>query len=267
VVARPLSFSSQSFIVARSLARSFRLKALAKRADANHVRTSRRQIPRTPLSDLPWKKIATVALVAGGIAALAGKLVDIEAIHAEAARLNGAIAFALLLVLPLVGFPASVLHVAAGIRFGVMLGLTLVSLSILIQLLVSYTVVRLWRKRFENARWVKKIRERIPRGAHASVCVCTVLLPGAPFAAVNYVLPLIGVPLRTFILCAWPLHTLRATVTVAFGGQSAHLTAARLAVLIAYALMILGACWWTYRRLQSRFEGQRPAAGGRKQRA
>ncbi len=223
--------------------------------------------PRQPLrlADFPWRKIATFALVLGGIAALVYSRVDLEAVHERAASFNPFLAFALLAVLPLIGFPASLLHIAAGIRFGAPLGLTLVSLSILFQLLVSYGVVRFWKDRFSRARWVKKVRDRIPEGAHASVCVFTVLLPGAPYAVINYVLPLVGVPLRTFILCAWPLHTLRSTVTVVFGDQSDHLTATRLAVLICYALLILGASWWTYRRLQSQFEGRRTTADDRTQ--
>lgn len=217
------------------------------------------------LAELPWGKIASVALVIGTISAIIYSQVEMEELHRRAAEVNGAVAFALLLVLPLFGFPVSLLHIAAGIRFGAVLGLVLVSTSIILQLLASYAIVRVWRQRFERARWARKIRERIPEGAHASVCVFTVLLPGVPFAAVNYVLPLVGVPLRTFIACAWPLHTLRSTITVILGDQSAHLTAARLAVLMAYALLIVGASWWTYRRLQSKFAGPPPAAGDRKQ--
>jgi uncharacterized membrane protein YdjX (TVP38/TMEM64 family) len=236
------------------------------RGDAAAAGRQRRK-PRKPLrlADFPWRKIASFALVFGAISAAVYSQLDIEAVHREAARIGGGVAFALLVVLPLVGFPASLLHVAAGIRFGAPLGLALVSLSILIQLFASYAIVRIWRKRFERARWVTKIRERIPDGAHASVCVFTVLLPGVPYAAVNCVLPIIGVPLRTFIACAWPLHTLRSTVTVIFGDQSAHLTAARLAVLLAYALTIAGASWWTYRRLQAQFAGPPPVAGDQKQ--
>ena len=226
---------------------------------------SARALP--PLRELPWRKIATIAVFAGAVAAALYHQIDVEAIHATAARLDAGVAFALLVVLPLVGFPASILHVAAGIRFGTALGLVLVCLSIGLQLLGSYAIVRFWRPRFERARWLKKLRARIPAGAHASVTVFTVLLPGAPDAAINYVLPLIGVPLRTFVLCAWPLHTLRSTVTVAFGDQSAHLTLTRLAVLLAYALTILGVSWWMYARLQSQFSGRRPAADGRKRRA
>jgi uncharacterized membrane protein YdjX (TVP38/TMEM64 family) len=228
---------------------------------------SRARRPLPPLRELPWGRIAAVVLVAGAIAFGLYKQIDVEAVHAQAARLNAFVAFGLLVLLPLIGFPASLLHVAAGIRFGAGLGLMLVSTSILIQLVASHTMVRRWRPYFERARWVKKVRARIPEGAHAGVTIFTVLLPGAPYAAVNYVLPLIGVPLRTFLLCAWPLHTLRSTITVAFGDQSDNLTAGRLAVLLAYALAILGVSWWTYHRLQSRFAGPPPVAGDRKLRA
>jgi uncharacterized membrane protein YdjX (TVP38/TMEM64 family) len=193
------------------------------------------------------------------------RTIDMEEVEDQAARLPGAIAFILLVLLPLLGFPASVLHVAAGIRFGALPGFGLVVVSIALQLIASYWIVRVWRRRFEKARWLKRVRERIPKGAHAPVCAFTVLLPGAPFAVVNYTLALIGVPLRTLLLCALPLHALRATITVALGGQSTHLTAMRLGVLVAYALLILGACAWMYHRLQSRFASRRPAAGGRKQ--
>jgi uncharacterized membrane protein YdjX (TVP38/TMEM64 family) len=192
----------------------------------------------------------------------------IETVHRYAQQWNGGLVFALLVVLPLIGFPASELHVAAGIRFGAALGLALVSVSILLQLLASYALVQVWRDTFARWAWLRRVRERIPPGARTSVCVLAVLLPGAPFAAVNYALPLVGVRLRTLLLCAWPLHTLRATVTVAFGDQSSHhLTATRLALLLAYGAAILGASAWTYRRVRAQLEAPRPAAGDPKRRA
>lgn len=225
-----------------------------------------RRRPKLPPLDfrlLPWRPIVGAMLIAAVIFALLHRELDIKALHAYADRLNGGAAFALLVVLPLIGFPASVLHVAAGIRFGVPLGLPLVALSILLQLLASYALAHLFRDRF--ARRLEPLRKRIPHGAHASICVLTVLLPGAPYAAINYVLPTLGVPLRTYLLCCLPLHTLRSTVTVTLGDQSDRLTAARLAVLAAYALLILGASWWTYRRVKLKLEDQPAAADGRKQ--
>lgn len=218
-------------------------------------------------SELPWGKLLWVILVLVAVAALVQSQVDLPELHARAARLNGVVAFALLVVLPLIGFPVSLLHIGAGIRFGPLLGLGLVSLSILLQLLASYAIVRVWRTRFESSRALQRLRRRLPQGAHASVCAFTILLPGAPYVAINYLLPVVGVPLRTLLACAWPLHTLRSTVTVSFGGHSADLTGARLAGLIAYGLTILAASWWMYRRLQSRFAGPRRGAGGRTQRA
>lgn len=219
---------------------------------------------RRPLV-IPWRKLAPGAALFLGVMLLIYLNVDIDEVHAYADRLPAGIAFALLAFLPLFGFPASLLHIAAGIRFGIPLGLALVSLSILFQLFVSYAVTHWQEERF--SRWLAPVRERIPQGAHGSVCVLTVLLPGVPYAAINYVLPLLGVPLRTYILACWPLHTLRSTVTVAFGGQSHQLTTERVLVLVAYALTILGASWWTYRRMRARLGGQPAAGGGRTQAA
>lgn len=222
-----------------------------------------RRLPPLNLRQLlPWRIVVGFVVVVGIGLLLLRQQVDIQDVHAYADRLHPGLAFGLLVLLPMLGFPASLLHVAAGIRFGVALGLPLVSLSILLQLLASYALVHLFRERFE--RRLAPLRRRIPSGAHASLCVLTVLLPGAPYGATNYVLPLIGVPLRTYLLCCLPLHTLRSTITVTLGDQSDRLTPVRLVVLGAYALTLLGASWWTYRRVRSQLEGQPAAADGRK---
>lgn len=236
-------------------------------ADPDAARSRvKRDAGRFRLSEIPWGKVAAAVVVLGAIAALVYSRIDVHELHRQAARMPAGAAFALLAVLPLIGFPASLLHVAAGIRFGAALGLALVALSICLQLLASFAIVKLWRTRFESARWVARVRKRIPKGAHASICVFTVLLPGAPYTGINYVLPLVGVPLRTFLLCCLPLHTLRSTVTVMFGDQSDNLTPGRLAALVAYALVILSVSWWMYRRLRRQFEGLPATAGDRTRR-
>lgn len=219
------------------------------------------------LPPVPWKRLIPFVVGFALIIGLFSYFGDIDAVHAAADRLNPFAAFALLAILPLFGFPASILHIVAGIRFGGKLGLLLVSLSILLQLFASYAIVKLWRDRLDRSKWLRQVRERLPEGTHSSICVFTVLLPGAPYSAINYVLPLIGVPLRTFILCCWPLHTLRSTITVFFGDQSDRLSPARLAVLVVYALSIFAVSWWMYRRVRSQLEGPPSAAGDRKPRA
>lgn len=203
-----------------------------------------------------------VALVLTGLILLHQKF-DLEVVRAKAEELNGWLAFVLLTVLPLAGFPASVLHVAAGMRFGIPLGLALVWLSILLQLLASYALVH-WRRSF-FARRFKSVRDRIPPGAHAPVTVFTMLIPGAPYFAQNYTLPLIGVPLRLYLGICLPMHGARSSIAVIFGGQSHHLTLERVLLMGVYCAVILTASWWALRRLQTTLGDQRRAGNDQKQ--
>jgi uncharacterized membrane protein YdjX (TVP38/TMEM64 family) len=210
-----------------------------------------------------WRTwVIGVPLIAGFF--LLSRSIDIEAVHDQAARLNSVVAFVLLTILPLIGFPVSVLHVTAGIRFGVGLGFGLVALSILLQLLASYGLVH-WRRKY-FARKFKDVRDKIPPGAHGAVTLFTLLLPGVPYFAKNYVLPVAGVPLRTYLLWCFPIHVARSSVAVIFGDESDHLTPTRIAVMACYAAAVLTASWWAYRRMQAQIADQPPAAGGPKKR-
>ncbi len=227
-------------------------------------------MPRRPFrfSDIPWRKVVPGVILAGAIVWMAWRWIDFPALHERIARCNAPALIALLVFLPLIGFPVRLLHVAAGVRFGVGPGLAIVSLSILVQLVASHFMARHWGERISRMRWVKRVRERVPSGAHRSASVVALLLPGAPYMAVNLVLPLIGVPLRTFLLVAWPIHSIRSTLSVAFGDQSNQLTPGRVAALLGYALLMIAASWWTYRRMQAQSPAGSPppAADGRKRR-
>ena len=190
------------------------------------------------------------------------RAVDIDTVHAHADKLNGFVAFALLTLLPLFGFPVTLLHITAGIKFGRGLGVALVALSILLQLLASYGLVHWQRKFFE--RKFKDVREKIPAGAHGPITLFTLLLPGVPFFAKNYVIPVIGVPLRTFLLWALPIHIARSAVSVILGDESSHLTPARVTVLVVYYGATLAASWWAFRRIKAQVGDRPKAAGGRK---
>lgn len=203
-----------------------------------------------------------IAVVIAGLALLYGQL-DLEAVRAKAQQLNGGVAFILLTLLPLLGFPASPLHVAAGVRFGVPMGLALVWLSIFLQMLASYGLVH-WQRRFFERRF-KKIRERIPAGAHVPVTIFTMLIPGAPYFAQNYTLPLLGVPLRLFLGICLPMHAARSVIAVVLGGQSHQLTLGWGLLMLAYATLILSVSWWAFRRIRAALGDQPPAGSGRKQ--
>lgn len=210
--------------------------------------------PRAHASRVPWRTVIIAAVVCIG-AALLSRKIDVDTVHEYAEQLNAGVAFLLLTVLPLVGFPVTPLHVAVGIRFGTKLGLVLVAASVLLQLLASYGLVHLFREKF--ARRLAAVRKRIPRTAHSSMCLFTMLLPGVPYFAKNYVLPLVGVPLRTYLLVCLPIHVARSGVAIILGDQSDDLTPARITGLAIYYGITLLVSWWMFRRLRSQMGGEK----------
>jgi uncharacterized membrane protein YdjX (TVP38/TMEM64 family) len=217
--------------------------------------TSAQPAPRRPI----WLTVGLAVLVLAGIAVLSS-FVDVHRVHLFLQRWPGWAVFGVLVVLPLCGFPVSVLHVVAGIRWGPVLGISLVSLSILLQLLASYGLVHLFRASF--ARRFESLRRGLPQGAYGPVTLFTLLLPGVPYFAKNYVLPLAGVPLRTYLLWALPLHILRSAVAVFFGHESDRLTPARIAGFVAYGIAITLSCAWAFRRLRVAVANRPPEANG-----
>lgn len=193
--------------------------------------------------------LVAVLVVLVAIAVFSSRI-DVHELHNLTQELDGRLVFLLLVVLPLFGFPVSVLHVLAGIRWGARTGLELVVVSIFLQLLASYALVHLFRPVFE--RRLQRVRERVPVGAHSAVALFTMLLPGVPYFAKNYVLPLVGVPLPTYLLWAFPLHSLRSSVAVMFGDVSNELTPMRIALFVSYGVVITVSCAWAFRKLKEK---------------
>lgn len=213
---------------------------------------------RERLRTVTVRQWAMAALVVAALIIVAWlyRRIDLAAVHARAQRLNGGLVFGLITVLPLLGFPATVTQVAAGARFGMPLGLALVAVSIFLQLLISYGLVHLAREVF--ARRLHKVRRHLPEGADGPVTLFTVLLPGVPYFAKNYVIPVLGVPLRTFLLWAFPVHVAKSSIAIFFGDKSGDLTPGRIAFFVVYAIVITAACAWTFRRLRAQF--RRPSS-------
>ncbi len=185
-------------------------------------------------------------------------------LHERAGDFNAAAVIAALLILPLVGVPVSVLHAVTGARFGLPMGMALVALSIAFQLVASYLIVlaapKFFAKRFA---W---LRGRLPTSAHRSLTLFTMLLPGAPYFAQNYVLAGAGVPFGIYFGYSFFIHVVRSVVGVIFGEWSGDLTPMRAAVFVTYAIVVTLACGLAFRRLRDQWRNPPKAAGGRKRR-
>lgn len=190
---------------------------------------------------------------------------DLAALHARAGEFNGGLVFLALTVLPLVGFPVSVMHAVAGAKFGLPLGTLLVGVSIALQLVASYAIVRAAPEFF--ARRFDWLRQRLPPATHRSLTLFTMMLPGAPYFAQNYVLAVVGVPFRIFFVYSFLIHFVRSLIGIIFGEWSGDLTPGRIVVFVLYAVVVTLVCALAFRRLRAQLQSPRRAGNGRKRRA
>lgn len=213
---------------------------------------------------LDRRTIVTAGVVAVALIGLSifYRHIDLADLHRRAARLNGPVVYLLVVLLPLACFPVSAVHAVAGARFGVALGFPLVASSILVQLLLAYALVHAAPDFF--ARHLEWIRRRLPRTTHTPLTQLTMLLPGAPYWAQLYVLPLLGVPLRTYLLWSLPITIMRSIVGILFGDFSGHFTPLRIAGFVLYFAVISAGSWWSFRRLRARVPGRPRAEGDRR---
>ena len=191
--------------------------------------------------------------------------IDLKALHAHAQDFNGALVILCLAVLPLVGFPASVLQAITGAKFGFPWGMVIVGASIAFQLVAAYFLVHIAPGFF--SRRFKSLRERLPDGSHRTLTLFTMFLPGAPYFAQNYALAIAGVPFRMFFGYCFPIHFTRSVIGVIFGEWSGNFTPTRIAIVVAYNVVITLVCAWAFRRLRRQLRNQPAKAGGRKPRA
>lgn len=247
---------------------------LAARTDRRGAGLNRVSAPRQFLHwvlrrirELDRRTIITGIVALAAIIALSifYRQIDLADLHRRAEQLNGFVVYLLIVVLPLVCFPVSAVHAVAGARFGVGLGFLLVASTIILQLVVAYLLVRAAPDFF--SRHLEWIRRRLPKAAHTPLTQLTMLLPGAPYWAQLYVLPLVGVPLRTYLLWSLPITVARSIVGILFGDLSGHLTPLRIAGFVIYFAAISAGSWWAFRRLQARIQDPPRAANGRKRAA
>lgn len=180
--------------------------------------------------------------------------IDLEEVQSWMASLHGGMVFLLMSLLPLIGFPVSILHVVAGARFGEWWGLGAAGLSVIVNLLLTYWIGHSFLRRPLAAffRKTKYKQPEVPKGAYASFSLLTALVPGIPYTAKNYLLVLSKVPFKPYFWVCFPVHTIRASLGIFFGGFLDDLTPPRIIFLLVYSVFIL----WLCRRVIDRVRGQ-----------
>jgi len=190
--------------------------------------------------------LAALAVIAIGLAIAWGR-VDIDEVHRQVEQVPAVLAFALMVVLPLVGCPATLVNLGAGVRFGIAGGLPLVALAIILHQLIAFQLVR-WKPKVFGPL-VDPIRRRLPKGSHGAVAVFSALLPGVPYWMQVYAMPLIGLRLKTILFCCVPLHTIRSLIALIGGDISDHPSAGWLVALAVYAIALMSVCAYAGRQV------------------
>jgi uncharacterized membrane protein YdjX (TVP38/TMEM64 family) len=189
--------------------------------------------------------------------------IDPARFHAWVEDMNGVVVFLLMVVLPVFGFPASIVFVVAGAKFGSGWGLLAISVSIALNLLGTYWICSSFLRRFVLSIFerTKYRMPQVPEGEYVPITLLMVLVPGLPYSVKNYLLALAGVPFKPYFFASLPGHIFHASLALFFGDLSEELTLGRILFLVAYALLLAGLSRHVIRRLRARRrEQEQPGA-------
>jgi uncharacterized membrane protein YdjX (TVP38/TMEM64 family) len=160
----------------------------------------------------------------------------------------------LLAVLPILGFPLSVLQIIVGVKFGFWAGMSLTAAAMSVHLLGAHWVGSGFLKE-PVSRLLSRTRFRLPqvRGNEQSVLGFLVpLLPGS-YTVKNYLMVLGGVSLRTLLCICLPVYAVRASSGIFLGDISGNLTPWLIALLVVGKIVAVVITVWVIKRYRHRF--------------
>jgi uncharacterized membrane protein YdjX (TVP38/TMEM64 family) len=167
------------------------------------------------------------------------------------------VAVLLMAVLPLVGFPISVVYLAIGARFGPLVGLPILLGITAFHLGVTYWITGSFlRKPLDRliARRGYHLPEFRP-GEQVGAGLIAILIPGLPYIVRNYLIVLTDIPLLVIFGVCVPLYVARSYVTIMMGDFATNPTAPQLLLLAAVFVLELVICayliWHLHQRRQA----------------
>ena len=205
-----------------------------------------------PGRNLGRKILAAILLC--GVGALLALTVDFHEARHWIEGVNSAWFFVLLALLPIVGFPLSILQIIAGVKFGFWTGMSVTAVAMSVHLLGSHWVASGFLKD-PVSRLLARTRFKLPQvhGNEQSVLAFLVpFLPGS-YTAKNYLMVLGGVSLRTLLCVCLPVYAVRASSGIFLGGASGHLTPWLIVLLILGKIVAVVVTIWIIKHYRHRF--------------
>lgn len=159
-------------------------------------------------------------------------------------ELNPLAVIPLMALLPIAGFPISVVYLVAGAKFGPIWGGVVVAVATAAHLLGTYYVARSFL-RAPLQRFIERRHTHlphIPEDEQAAVCVIAALVPGLPYVVRNYLLALAGIKLRYYFWVCLPIYVARSYVTILLGDMSSDPTRNKIIVLVIVDVLKVAIC-------------------------
>ena len=195
-----------------------------------------------------------VAILFCGVGVFLAFTVDFHQAREWVEGVDGGWFFLLLAVLPIVGFPLSILQIIVGVKFGFWAGMSLTAAAMSVHLLGAHWVGSGFLKE-PVSRLLSRTRFRLPQvhGNEQSVLGFLVpLLPGS-YTVKNYLMVLGGVSLRTLLCVCLPVYAVRASSGIFLGGISGNLTPWLIALLVIGKIVAIVVTIWVVKRYRHRF--------------
>jgi uncharacterized membrane protein YdjX (TVP38/TMEM64 family) len=209
-----------------------------------------------------------VALIGAGLiaAGLVWRYTDltVESVTEWIQGLNPVAVLPMMALLPIIGFPISVVYLVAGARFGPVGGGIVVAAVTTVHLLGTYLIARSFL-RAPLQRFIERRHAhlpQIPEDEQAAVCLIAALVPGLPYVVRNYLLALAGVKLRYYLGVCLPLYVARSYVSILLGNMSSDPTRTKIIVLIVLdvvKVLICALVIWRLRVHHRKYHGHEHA--------
>ena len=199
------------------------------------------------------RKILAAILLCGAGAFIAFSI-DLQEARRWIEGVNGVWFFVLMSVLPIIGFPLSVLQVLAGVKFGFWAGISMTAVAMSVNLLGAHWVGSGFLKQ-PVSRMLSRTRFRLPEVRNNEQSVLGFLVPLLPgsYTAKNYLMVMGGVSLRTLLCICLPVYAVRASSGIFLGDISGNLTPWLIALLVVGKIVALVITIWVVKRYRHRF--------------
>jgi uncharacterized membrane protein YdjX (TVP38/TMEM64 family) len=211
----------------------------------------------------PSKRVLLATILAVALGCVFGFGFGSDALRESVEGVNGILFFVLLSILPIFGFPISVLQILAGVKFGFWTGVGLTAVSMGCHLLGVYWLASSFLRK-PIARLLSRTRYRlpeIPEGQSRTIAFLTPFLPGS-YTLKNYLMVLGGVSLRTMLWVCLPVYAVRASSGIFLGGATGNFTPTTVTILVVGKIVAIASTAWVLKRYgaQLKMSALRPAA-------